>query len=97
MKIANKEQLDEFAYKHADALRPLQRWADTVERENWKTHADLKASFPSADYVGNGRYVFNVKGNSYRLVVLVVFVAGVLTVRFVGTHKDYDKIDCSKI
>ena len=97
MKIANKEWLDEFAYRHADALRPLQRWAHIVEREEWKSHTDLKASFPSADYVGNSRYVFNIKGNSYRLVVVVIFVVGLLVVQFVGTHKDYDKINCKNI
>lgn len=97
MKITNREILDEFALRHADAIRPLQRWTDIAEREEWRSHADLKADFPSADYVGNGRYVFNIKGNSYRLVVVAVFIAGLLIIRFIGTHKEYDKIDCSKI
>ncbi len=54
--------------------------------------ADLKADFPSADFVGNNRYVFNIKGNNYRTVVLVVFFAGTVAIRFVGTHGEYDKI-----
>ena len=63
-----------------------------VERNEWKNHADLKAAFPSADYVGNDRYVFNISGNKYRLITIVVFYGGFLHVRFVGTHAEYDKI-----
>jgi mRNA interferase HigB len=52
----------------------------------------LKADFPSADFVGNNRYVFNIKGNNYRTVVLVVFFARTVAIRFIGTHGEYDKI-----
>jgi len=68
-----------------------------VEEAVWKNHNDLKQTFPSADYVGNARYVFNIKGNGYRIVAVVVFIAGTLTVRFVGTHEEYDRIDCKTI
>ena len=61
------------------------------------SHADIKQMFPSADYVKNGRYVFNIGGNKYRLVAVVIFVAGVMNIRFIGTHAEYDKIDCSTI
>ncbi|MDR2937971.1 MAG: type II toxin-antitoxin system HigB family toxin, partial [Prevotellaceae bacterium] len=54
-------------------------------------------TFNSADSVGNQRYVFNIKGNSYRLVVVVKFTIQFVYVRFVGTHKEYDKINCSTI
>ncbi len=50
------------------------------------------ADIPSADFVGNNRYVFNIKGNNYRTVVLVVFFAGTVAIRFIGTHYEYDKI-----
>ena len=53
--------------------------------------------FPSADYVKNGRYVFNIGGNNYRVVAVVIFIGGVMNIRFVGTHSDYDKIDCAII
>ena len=68
------------------------RWAEYVEKTEWKNHADLKAAFPSADYVGNDRYVFNISGNKFRLVTIVVFFQGFLHIRFVGTHAEYDKI-----
>ena len=60
-------------------------------------HADLKQMFPSADYVKNGRYVFNIGGNNYRIVAVVFFIGGVMNIRFVGTHAEYDKIDSSTI
>ena len=53
--------------------------------------------FPSADYVKNGRYVFNIGGNNYRIVAVVIFIGGVMNIRFVGTHQEYDKIDCATI
>ena len=97
MKILHRERIDKFSVKHADSVRPLQRWVDSVEEATWRNHADLKQEFPSADYVGNGRYVFNIKGNNYRMVVIVTFIAGLLTIQFIGTHEEYDKIDCSTI
>ena len=97
MKILHRERIDKFSVKHADSVRSLQRWVDIVEDASWKNHADLKQDFPSADYVGNSRYVFNIKGNSYRMVVVVIFVAGILTIQFIGTHEEYDRINCSTI
>ena len=70
----------------------LMRWAEYVEKTDWKSHAELKQAFPSADYVGNDRYVFNISGNKFRLVTIVVFFQGFLHIRFVGTHAEYDKI-----
>ncbi len=92
MKITNKEVLDAFMDKHADTRNPLNKWMEVMENSEFKNHNDLKSVFPSADYVGNRRYVFNIKGNRYRLVVMVVFIGGRMQIRFCGTHADYDKI-----
>mgnify|MGYP005949476179 FL=1 len=97
MRIFNKDYLEDFARKHADSKTALNRWLQTIEEADWRTHAELKQIFPSADYVGNSRYVFNIRGNNYRLVIAIVFIAGVVSIRFIGTHADYDKIDCSTI
>lgn len=97
MRIQRRKVIDNFSTKHADALRPLQKWIDTVESCVWANHAELKNYFPSADYIGKGRYVFNIKGNSYRMVVIALFVDDILTIRYIGTHADYDKIDCLTI
>lgn len=92
MKILFPERIEEFSRKHADAKEALERWSGKLADAEWKSHADLKADFPSADFVGNNRYVFNIKGNNYRTVVLVVFFAGTVAIRFIGTHSEYDKI-----
>lgn len=97
MIIANKELLDDFVQIHAQAAKPLNKWIEGVQAAQWKNHADLKAAFPSADYIKNGRYVFNIGGNNYRVVAVVIFIGGVLNVRFVGTHPEYDRIDCATI
>ena len=97
MKILNRKLLDKFVNKHADAESALQHWINIVEEAGWKSHNELKSDFPSADYVGNNRYVFNIRGNNYRMVVVVVYINDSLTIRFLGTHKEYDKIDCSTI
>ena len=92
MKLLKYKLLKDFWKKHPDSEDPLKRWAEYVENSNWKSHADLKNSFPSADYVGNDRYVFNISGNKYRMIAIVVFFNGFLYLRFIGTHAGYDKI-----
>lgn len=92
MDIVNTTLIENFCKKHKDAESALAKWVDFVETAKWEKHSDLKNDFLSADYVGNNRYVFNIKGNNYRLVVMVVFFAGTANIRFVGTHKEYDKI-----
>jgi mRNA interferase HigB len=97
MIIIESQILDEFVEKHADCRKAVQNWINKVEDAEWKSHTDLKMDFPSADYVKNGRYVFNIRGNKYRLIVVVVFVAGHLIVRFIGTHAEYDKINAESV
>lgn len=92
MKILFPEKIVEFEKQHSDSTNALSRWCSVVEDAQWNSHADLKNDFPSADYVGNNRYVFNIKGNNYRIVVLVVFFAGTVAIRFIGTHSEYDNI-----
>jgi len=97
MKIRNRELLDKYANRHAGIRNALQYWIDFVEESEWKSPNDLKMDFPSADYVGNGRYIFNIQGNKYRIVTIVVFIEGYLKIRLIGTHAEYDKIDCKTI
>ena len=92
MRLTGSEKLIELCRKHVDAKTAIERWKEIVKNAQWKNHADLKKEFSSADFVGNERYVFNIKGNNYRLVVVVVFIRGNVFIRFAGTHKEYDKI-----
>ena len=69
-----------------------------MEMSDFSNHNELKAIYPKADYVGNERYVFNLKGNDYRMIVVVVFVGKTVFIRWVGTHAEYDKLNnCSII
>ena len=80
-----------------DSEVALERWYEIVEAAQWQNFAEMKADFGSVDAVGNQHYVFNIRGNKYRLIVVVKFTIGHLFIRFVGTHSEYDKIDASMI
>lgn len=99
MRIVSHRKLKEFyeSSGRGDSRVALERWYDVVEKANWRNFSDIREDFPSTDYVGNQHYVFNIRGNNYRLVVVIKFVMGYVFVRFVGTHEEYDNIDCSNI
>jgi mRNA interferase HigB len=97
MRIISRRILREFWEQHPDAAIPLQTWFHDVERAAWATPADIKAVYRNASFLANNRVVFNIKGNHYRLVVLVVYQHGVVYIRFVGTHEEYDRIDAATI
>ncbi|MBR2154248.1 MAG: type II toxin-antitoxin system HigB family toxin [Bacteroidaceae bacterium] len=94
MRIFTEKTLKDFSEKHPDALLPLQVWVDIVKNSQWTCYADVKRTFNSVDAIGNQRYVFNVKGNSYRIVAVIKFTIGFIYIRFIGTHKEYDNINC---
>ena len=97
MRIISRRFLREFWETHPDSSIALQTWFHDVERATWNSPADIKAVFQNASIVANNRVVFNMKGNHYRLVVVVVYQHGVVYIRFVGTHEEYDRIDVTTI
>ena len=99
MRIVSHRKLKEFyeTKGREDSRVPLERWYKIAEKAEWRNLSEIKVNFPATDYVGNQHYVFNIKGNSYRPVVVVKFTIGYIFIRFVGTHGEYDKIDCSTI
>ena len=99
MHIISHRKLKEFYESPGmeDSKVALERWYDITEKAIWHNFAEIKEDFPATDYVGNQHYVFNIKGNHYRLIVVVKFTIGRVFIRFVGTHADYDKIDASTI
>lgn len=64
-----------------------------ASRAAWKTPAEIKAVYRNASFTANNRVVFNIKGNDYRLVTAVRYDRGLMFVRLIGTHRQYDKID----
>jgi mRNA interferase HigB len=97
MRIISRRTLREFWEKHPDAAVPLQTWYADVARADWKSPADIKAIYHNASIVANNRVVFNIKGNRYRLVVVVIYQHAVVYIRFVETHKEYERIDVTRI
>ena len=97
MVIISKAVLVDFGIKHADAIEPLNRWYETTKKADWKNFPEMKKTFNTVSTVGNDRYVFNIKGNDYRLVTMIFFDIRTIYIRFIGTHSEYDNIDCATV
>lgn len=97
MRIITEEPLKLYIEKHPDTKTALQDWLRVVKAADWNNFADVKRSFNSVDNVGNQHYVFNIRGNNHRLVVVIKFTIKWIYIRFIGTHAEYDKIDCANI
>jgi mRNA interferase HigB len=82
---------------HHDAEQPLRTWVHVVRAAQWVDPPAIKQMFRSADILRDGRVVFDVGGNKYRLVTWVNYHYGIVYVRFIGTHRDYDKIDAQTV
>jgi mRNA interferase HigB len=79
------------------ARSQYEAWLDLVTRAEWRNPEEVKASYPKASILKASRVVFNIKGNDYRLVARVQYQAGVIAIRFFGTHTEYDKIDAETV
>lgn len=94
MQIIAKRALREFWGKHNQAEMPLSVWFALVSKANWHGPADVKAMFgTTVDFVGDNRLIFDIGGNKYRLVVHVAYPFRRVLIKFVGTHREYDKIN----
>jgi mRNA interferase HigB len=72
-------------------------WLAIARQSQWRNPEDVKASHPRTSILKGGRVVFNIKGNDYRLIAALQYQAGVLVVRFFGTHAEYDRIDAETV
>lgn len=97
MRVVAKSTLRDFWMIHKDCEDQLKSWYDEAEKSNWNSPNDIKAEFPSASILPDNRMVFNIKGNTYRLVVKINYKFGIVWIRFIGTHGEYDKINAEKI
>jgi mRNA interferase HigB len=95
--IIARSAITEFCSTHPDAGDGLLNWYVKTIESNWESFMDIKMTFNSVDYVGNDRYVFNIRGNKYRLIAMIFFDERTLYIRFIGTHSDYDRIKASEI
>lgn len=92
MRIISKSTLVNYYTKVPQSKTALEEWYEKTKKSEWTCFADIKNTFNSVDAVGNQRYVFNIKGNDFRLVVLIQFTPKTVYIRFVGTHREYDAI-----
>ena len=98
LRIFNRSTLIGFWTRHPDAEGALRLWFSIVEKASWTTPAEVRAAFGSADFLADNRVVFDIKGNTYRLVVQIRYAPLFLVfIRFIGTHADYDRIDATTI
>jgi len=97
LRVIAKKTLRDFWEKHADCKEQLKAWYHEAENANWKSPNQVKKEYPSASILVDNRVVFNIKGNNYRLIVRINYDYGIVWIRFVGTHAQYDKIDATTI
>jgi mRNA interferase HigB len=97
MRIISRKTLREFWERHPDAEQPLQAWYADAKASKWRYPSDIKSVYRNASFVGNDRIVFNIKGNTYRLVVAIQYQFGIVYIRFVGSHEQYNRIDATTV
>ncbi|MEO1385945.1 MAG: type II toxin-antitoxin system HigB family toxin [Cyanobacteria bacterium J06634_6] len=97
MRILSRSTLRKYWESHADSEEALKTWYYQASRASWQSPADIKAANRSVSIIANNRAVFNIKGNKYRLIVLIRYDISVVFIRFVGTHAEYDKVDAKTI
>jgi mRNA interferase HigB len=97
VRVIAKSTLRTFWIKHSDCEEQLKSWYKEAEEFIWRSPKDLKKDYPSASFLPDNRVVFNIKGNKYRLIVRINYDYGIVWIRFIGTHGEYDKINAEKI
>lgn len=97
MRIIARKTLREFWEKHPDARSALQAWYADVRRAQWQSPTDIKQAYRNASFVANNRVVFNIKGNTYRVIVAARYRPQIVFIRFVGTHQDYEAVDVATV
>ena len=93
MQLVGLLKLDAFKRTHADSRGPLDAWQKEVEAARWNGPQEIKVRYPNASFLADNRVIFNIKGNTYRLVVKARYQNGIVLIEWVGTHAEYDKQD----
>ena len=93
MRIIAKSTLVAYYNRNPKAKASLVDWYEKTKKAKWKCFADVKKTFNSVDNVGNQHYVFNIRGNNYKLIVVIQFTPQRVYIRFIGNHEEYDQIN----
>lgn len=97
MHVVAVKRLREFWESHADSQAALRAWYREAKAASWRCFADIKKCHRSADCLPGNRVVFDIKGNRYRMVVRIHYNSGRMSVRFIGTHAEYDRINAETV
>ncbi len=97
MRIFSRSALQQFWERHPDSKDSLEAWFEETVHSSWHSPQEIKQRYSSADVLPGNRIVFNIKGNRYRLVVKIHYNTGMVFIRFIGTHAEYDRIDAETI
>jgi len=97
MRVLSRSTLRTFWELHPDAEEALKAWYYEASHATWRSPADIKALYRNASIIANNRVVFNIKGNNYRLIAAIRYDSGIVFIRFIGTHAEYDKVDAATI
>ena len=97
MRVVAKKILREFWEKYTDSEEQLKTWYKEASKADWNNPAEIKEEYVKASILKSGRVVFNICGNKYRLIVDINYKRHWVFIRFIGTHKEYDKIDADKV
>ncbi|MBS4027854.1 MAG: type II toxin-antitoxin system HigB family toxin [Ignavibacteriales bacterium] len=97
MRVIAKSTLRDFWKKYSDSEQQLKAWYQEANRAHWENSKEIKSEYPTASILKDNRVVFNICGNRYRLIVKINYDYGLVWIRFIGTHSDYDKINATTI
>ncbi len=97
MRVIAIRTLKEFWKKHPDSEQPLKSWYYEAKKADWQKPEDVVKVYRTASLLRNNRVVFNIKGNSYRLIAAVNYNYKIVYIRFIGTHQQYDKVNAEEI
>ena len=97
MRVISRKKLRQFWENHPEARQSLQAWYADIKHANWKKPSDIKSVYQTASFISNNRVVFNIKGNKYRIVVVIEYRFGIVFIRYIGTHQEYNHIKVETI
>ena len=99
MRVISKKTLREFFEQpiHKDSKSALEAWHQEMLKSNWSNSNEIKEKYKSASIVGDNKIIFNICGNKYRLIVKINYFAKIVFIKFIGTHKQYDKINVNNL
>lgn len=97
MRIIARSTLRDYWEVHSDVEDALKAWYYDTSRADWQSPSDVKEAHRNASIIANNRVVFNIKGNKYRLIVAIRYDIGIIFIRFIGTHAEYDQVDAETV